>query len=70
MCLAREGLKLLMFVVSKLGRVIQPVSEIMLKATKTLGFLCQNLALASKGTKSPEQKTQVHPQLEYAAPPW
>ena len=45
-------------------------SEITCKATKTLGFLRRNLALAPRHTKEVAYKTLVRPQLEYAAPIW
>ena len=48
----------------------QHVSEISCKATKTMGFLKRNLALAPKHTKEVAYKTLVRPQLEYAAPTW
>ena len=48
----------------------QHVSEISCKATKTMGFLWRNLALAPKQTKEVAYKTLVRPQLEYAAPIW
>ena len=48
----------------------QHVSEISPKATKTLGFLRRNLALAPQHTKDVAYQTLVHPQLEYAAPIW
>ena len=48
----------------------QHVSEISSKATKTLGFLRRNLALAPQHTKEVAYQTLVHPQLEYAAPIW
>ena len=38
------------------------------KATKTLGFLRRNLALAPRHTKEVAYKILVRPQLEYAAP--
>ena len=44
------------------------VSEILCKATKTMGFLRRNLALAPRHTKEVAYKTLVRPQLEYAAP--
>ena len=47
----------------------QHISEISCKATKTLGFLRRNLALAPRHTKEVAYKTLV-PQLEYAAPIW
>ena len=48
----------------------QHISEISCKATKTLGFLRRNLALAPRHTKEVAYKTLVCPQLEYAAPIW
>ena len=48
----------------------QHVSEISCKATKTMGFLRPNLALAPRHTKEVAYKTLVRPQLEYAAPIW
>ena len=48
----------------------QHVSEISSKATKTLGFLCRNLAFAPRSTKEVAYKTLVRPKLEYAAPIW
>ena len=48
----------------------QHVSEISCKATKTMGFLRRNLALAPRHTKEVAYKTWVRPQLEYAAPIW
>ena len=48
----------------------QHVSEISCKATKTMGFLRRNLALASRHTKEDAYKTLVRPQIEYAAPIW
>ena len=50
--------------------VCEHVSEISCKATKTLGFLRRNLALAPRHTKEVAYKTLVRPQLEYAAPIW
>ena len=44
------------------------VSEISSKATKTLGFLWRNLALAPRHTKEVAYQTLVRPQLQYAAP--
>ena len=44
--------------------------EISCKATKTMGFLRRNLALAPWHTKEVAYKTLVRPQLEYAAPIW
>ena len=49
---------------------IRSVSEISCKATKTMGFLRRNLALAPRHTKEVAYKTLVRPQLEYAAPIW
>ena len=48
----------------------QHISEISSKATKTLGFLCRNLAFAPRSTKEAEYKTFIQPKLEYAAPIW
>ena len=48
----------------------QHVTEISCKATKTMGFLRRNLALAPRHTKEVAYKTLVRPQLEYAAPIW
>ena len=48
----------------------QHVSEISCKATKTMGFLRRNLALAPRHTKEVAYKILVRPQLEYAAPIW
>ena len=48
----------------------QHVSEISSKATKILGFLRRNLALAPRSTKEIAYKTLVRPKLEYAAPIW
>ena len=48
----------------------QHVSEISSKATKTLGFLCRNLAFAPRSTKEVTYKTLVWPKLKYAAPIW
>ena len=48
----------------------QHVSEISCKATKTMGFLRHNLALAPRHTKEVAYKTLVRPQLENAAPLW
>ena len=48
----------------------QHISEISCKATKILGFLRRNLALAPRHTKEVAYKTLVRPQLEYAAPIW
>ena len=46
----------------------QHISEISCKATKTLGFLRCNLALAPRHTKEVAYKTLVCPQLEYGIP--
>ena len=46
----------------------QHVSEIACNATKTMGFLPRNLALAHRHTKEVAYKTLVRPQLKYAAP--
>ena len=48
----------------------QHISEISAKATKTMGFLRRNLAIAPRHTKEVAYKTLVHPKLEYAAPIW
>ena len=48
----------------------QHFAEISSKATKTLGFLRRNLALAPRHTKEVAYQTLVRPQLEYAAPIW
>ena len=48
----------------------QHISEISSKTTKTLGFLCRNLAFAPQSTKEVAYKTLVRPKLEYAAPIW
>ena len=48
----------------------QNISEISLKATKTLGFLRRNLTFAPKSTKEVAYKTLIRPKLEYAAPIW
>ena len=48
----------------------QHISEMASKATKTLCFLCRNLAFAPKSTKEISYKTLVRPKLEYAAPIW
>ena len=48
----------------------QHISEITCKATKTLGFLRRNLALAPRHTKEVAYKTLVRPQLKMAAPIW
>ena len=48
----------------------QHVSEISSKATKTLGFLQRNLAIAPRHTKEVAYQTLVRPQLEHAAPIW
>ena len=39
------------------------VSEISYKATKTLGFLCRNLAYVAKSTKEVAYKTLVQPKV-------
>ena len=46
------------------------ISEISLKATKTLGSLRRNLAFAPRCTKEVAYKTLVWPKLEYAEPIW
>ena len=46
----------------------QHVSEISCQATKTMGFLWRNLALAPWHTKEVTYKLLVRPKLEYAAP--
>ena len=46
------------------------ISGLSHKATKTMGFLRRNLALAPRHTKEVAYKTLVRPQLEYAAPVW
>ena len=48
----------------------QHVSKISCKATKTMGFLRRNLALAPRHTKEVAYKTLVCPQLENAAAIW
>ena len=48
----------------------QHISEISSKTTKTLGFLCMNLAFVPCSTKEVAYKTLVWPKLEYAAPIW
>ena len=48
----------------------QRISEISSKVTKTLGFLCRNLAFTPKSTKEVAYKTSVQPKLEYRAPIW
>ena len=48
----------------------QHVSDVSTKATQTLGFLRQNLALAPRETKDRAYKTLVRPKLEYASPVW
>ena len=50
----------------------QHISEIACKATKTMGFIRCNLALAGtfRNTKEFAYKTLVRPQLECAAPVW
>ena len=46
------------------------VLEISCKATKTMGILRRNLALAPRRTREVAIKTLVRPQPEYAAPIW
>ena len=48
----------------------QHVSEISCKATKTMGFIRPDLALAPRHTKEVAYKSLVRPQLEYAALIW
>ena len=48
----------------------QHISEISSKATKTLGFLRRNLALAPESTKEVAYKTLVRPKIEYSAQGW
>ena len=48
----------------------QHINEITSKATKTLGFLCRNMAFAPRETKAAAYKTLIRPKLEYAAPVW
>ena len=48
----------------------QHVAKISSKATKTLGLLRRNLALAPRHTKKIAYQTLIRPQLEYAAPTW
>ena len=48
----------------------QNISKITCKATKTLGFLRRNLALAPRHTKEVAYKTLGRPQLEHVAPIW
>ena len=48
----------------------QHISEISSKATKTMGYLRCNLALARRHTKEVAHNTLVRPQLEYAVPIW
>ena len=48
----------------------QHISEISFKATKTLGFLRNNLVFAPNRTKEVAYKNLVRPKLEYAAPIW
>ena len=48
----------------------QRISEISCKATKTMGLLQRNLALAPRHTKSVAYKTLVSFQLEYATSIW
>ena len=45
----------------------QHISEISFKSTKTLGFLCMNLAFALRSTMEVAYKTLVLPKLAYAA---
>ena len=45
----------------------QHIYDILSEATKTLGFLCRNLAFAPRSTKEVAYKTLVHPQLKYTA---
>ena len=49
---------------------LQHTFDISSKATKTLGFLLRNLALAPRSTKQVAYKTLVRLILEYAAPVW
>ena len=51
-----------------LGITITLVSDISSKATKTLGFICKDLAFAPRNTKEVAYKTLVHPRRWYAAP--
>ena len=46
------------------------ISEIAYEATKTMGFLQHNLAMAPRNKKKVAYKTLVRPQLEFAAPVW
>ena len=50
----------------------QHISEIASKETKTLDFLCGNLALAPKCKTEVKThtKTLVRPELKYVAPTW
>ena len=48
----------------------QHISEISSKATKTLDFLCRNLAFAPRSTKKGTYKTLVRTKLEYTTPIW
>ena len=48
----------------------QHISEISSKATKTLDFLCRNLAFAPRSTKKGAYKTLIWPKLEYATTIW
>ena len=48
----------------------QHVSAISSRATKTFGFLRQNLSLVSRETKESAYKTLMRPKMEYAAPVW
>ena len=46
----------------------QHISDITSKPTKTLGFLCRNLAFAPRSTMEVVYKTFVRPKLGYTAP--
>ena len=48
----------------------QHISDMLSKATKTLGFLRRNLAFTPRSTMEVAYKTLVRPKLEYAAPIW
>ena len=48
----------------------QHIPEISSKATKTMGFIQRNLALAPRHSKEAAYKTLIRPQLEHAAPIW
>ena len=48
----------------------QHISELSVKAIKTLGFLLRNLAIALTHTKEVAYKILVRPKLDYAAPIW